>query len=46
MISLGKSGKHSKHIHTRVIDDRLKIIDDVPNSAVEMVIKDKVRFGL
>ena len=43
LCSSGKPNKHSKHIHTRVIDDRLKIIDDVPNSAVEMVIKDKVR---
>ena len=26
----------------KVIDDKLKIIDEVPNSAVEMAVKDKV----
>ena len=26
----------------KVIDDKLKIIDDVPNSAVEMAVKEKV----
>ena len=27
----------------KVVDDKLKIIDDVPNSAVEMAVKEKVR---
>ena len=26
----------------KVVDDKLKIIDDVPNSAVEMAVKEKV----
>merc|ERR1712111_222583 len=30
-----------KHVNTKVVDDKLKIIDDVPNSAVEMAVKDK-----
>lgn len=32
-----------KHVNTKVVDDKLKIIDDVPNSAVEMAVKEKVR---
>ena len=30
------------HVSMKVIDDKLKIIDDVPNSAVEMAVKEKV----
>ena len=30
------------HVNMKVIDDKLKIIDDVPNSAVEMAVKEKV----
>lgn len=29
----------------KVVDDKLKIIDDVPNSAVEMAVKEKVSLG-
>jgi len=36
------SGPNSKmHVNMKVIDDKLKIIDDVPNSAVEMAVKEK-----
>ena len=36
-------GPNSKmHVNMKVIDDKLKIIDDVPNSAVEMAVKEKV----
>ena len=31
-------------MNTKVVDDRLKIIDDVPSSAVEMTVKEKVSF--
>ena len=31
-------------MQTKVIDNKLKIIDDVPSSAVEMAVKEKV-FG-
>ena len=37
---LGAASK--KHVNTKVVDDKLKIIDDVPNSAVEMAVKEKV----
>jgi hypothetical protein len=37
----GKFGKSSKSIHMRVIEDKLRIIDDVPTSAVEMAVKEK-----
>ena len=30
----------------KVVDDKLKIIDDVPNSAVEMAVKEKVSVAL
>ena len=37
------SGHNSKqHVNMKVVDDKLKIIDDVPNSAVEMAVKEKV----
>jgi len=37
------TGPNSKHhqVNMKVIDDKLKIIDDVPNSAVEMAVKEK-----
>ena len=36
-------GHNSKqHVNMKVVDDKLKIIDDVPNSAVEMAVKEKV----
>ena len=31
-----------KAVNMKVIDDKLKIIDDVPSSAVEMAVKEKV----
>jgi hypothetical protein len=30
----------------KLIDDKLKIIDDVPTSAVEMAVKEKVQYQL
>ena len=39
-MNLGAASK--KHVNTKVVDDKLKIIDDVPNSAVEMAVKEKV----
>merc|ERR1712223_2185848 len=36
------SGPNSKkNVNMKVVDDKLKIIDDVPNSAVEMAVKEK-----
>ena len=35
-------GASSKQVQTKVIDNKLKIIDDVPSSAVEMAVKEKV----
>ena len=35
-----------QHVNMKVVDDKLKIIDDVPNSAVEMAVKEKVRVAL
>ena len=37
---LGPNSK--KNVNMKVVDDKLKIIDDVPNSAVEMAVKEKV----
>ena len=34
----------NKQVQTKVIDNKLKIIDDVPSSAVEMAVKEKVRL--
>ena len=31
-------------VQMKLIDDKLKIIDDVPTSAVEMAVKEKVHF--
>ena len=39
---LGKTGKHGKIVKAKMVDDKLKIIDDVPTSAVEMAVKEKV----
>ena len=36
------AGAASKQVQTKVIDNKLKIIDDVPSSAVEMAVKEKV----
>ena len=36
----GSRGK--KTVNTKVVDDKLKIIDEVPSSAVEMFVKEKV----
>ena len=38
----GKAGKKNKNLKMKVVDDKLKIIDDVPTSAVEMAVKEKV----
>ena len=32
----------NKHVKMKIVDDKLKIIDDVPTSAVEMAVKEKV----
>ena len=40
MFSPGAAAK--KAVNMKVIDDKLKIIDDVPSSAVEMAVKEKV----
>jgi len=37
------NGAASKTVQTKVIDNKLKIIDDVPSSAVEMAVKEKVQ---
>jgi len=39
--SLTLNGSTNKQIQTKVIDNKLKIIDDVPSSAVEMAVKEK-----
>ena len=41
---LGSRGK--KTVSTKVVDDRLKIIDEVPSSAVEMSVKEKVSSSI
>merc|ERR1712107_457090 len=40
-VSQAQNGASSKQVQTKVIDNKLKIIDDVPNSAVEMAVKEK-----
>merc|ERR1712203_840711 len=40
-ISQPQNGASSKQVQTKVIDNKLKIIDDVPSSAVEMAVKEK-----
>ena len=39
---LGAKASAGKLVHMKVVDDKLRIIDDVPSSAVEMAVKDKV----
>lgn len=39
--SAAMNGAASKTVQTKVIDNKLKIIDDVPSSAVEMAVKEK-----
>lgn len=34
----------TKTVGVKIDEDHLKILDDLPNSAVEMQVKDKVRF--
>merc|ERR1712029_1304200 len=34
-------GKHGKIVKAKMVDDKLKIIGDVPTSAVEMAVKEK-----
>ena len=36
------AANNNKHVKMKVVDDKLKIIDDVPTSAVEMAVKEKV----
>ena len=38
----GPASAAKKNVNMKVVDDKLKIIDDVPNSAVEMAVKEKV----
>merc|ERR1739846_64956 len=40
-ITQAQNGASSKQVQTKVIDNKLKIIDDVPSSAVEMAVKEK-----
>merc|ERR1712150_447986 len=37
----GLAAASKKNVNMKVVDDKLKIIDDVPNSAVEMAVKEK-----
>lgn len=37
----GAKASAGKLVHMKVVDDKLRIIDDVPSSAVEMVVKEK-----
>ena len=37
-----KHAKSKHNIHMKIIDDQLRIIDDVPSSAVELSVKEKV----
>jgi hypothetical protein len=39
----GGKASAGKLVHMKVVDDKLRIIDDVPSSAVEMAVKEKVR---
>jgi len=40
-INTGSGHNSKQHVNMKVVDDKLKIIDDVPNSAVEMAVKEK-----
>merc|ERR1712141_782293 len=35
------ASNNNKHVKMKAVDDKLKIIDDVPTSAVEMAVKEK-----
>ena len=37
------SGRRKEMVSMKLIDEKLKIIDEVPTSAVEMEVKEKVR---
>ena len=39
----GAKASAGKLVHMKVVDDKLRIIDDVPSSAVEMAVKEKVK---
>ena len=41
-LSGAKHTKPKHNIHMKVVDDKLRIIDDVPSSAVELSVKEKV----
>ena len=41
-LNLAGSANNNKHVQMKIVDDKLKIIDDVPTSAVEMAVKEKV----
>ena len=40
-----KNQNNNKHVQMKIVDDKLKIIDDVPTSAVEMAVKEKVTLN-
>ena len=40
----GQKNRSKSTVQMKLIDDKLKIIDDVPTSAVEMAVKEKVRL--
>jgi len=40
-VNPGPVSAAKKNVNMKVVDDKLKIIDDVPNSAVEMAVKEK-----
>ena len=37
-----KHAKSKHNVHMKIVDDKLRIIDDVPSSAVELSVKEKV----
>ena len=39
---VGGASNNNKHVKMKIVDEKLKIIDDVPTSAVEMAVKEKV----
>ena len=43
IIFAGTKASAGKLVHMKVVDDKLRIIDDVPSSAVEMAVKEKVK---
>merc|ERR1719266_3194977 len=38
---VGDAANNNKNLKMKIVDDKLKIIDDVPTSAVEMAVKEK-----